>query len=68
MFGEMDRERIANNPYGPDKNLPRLMSEAELPEIYIAEENPVQETEEEYAGRGTCVKTQVRYDDGLTEE
>jgi ATP-dependent helicase STH1/SNF2 len=44
------------------------MEESELPDIYVSEENPVQEVEEEYAGRGARVKTQVKYDDGLTEE
>lgn len=68
LFAEMDKERIATDIYGPDKRLPRLMGESELPEIYMAEENPVQEIEEEYQGRGARVKTQVRYDDGLTEE
>ena len=68
LFGEMDRDRLANDQYGPDKKFGRLMSENELPELYMAEENPVQEVEEEYAGRGARVKTQVRYDDGLTEE
>lgn len=69
MFQEMDRERIERDQYGPDKALPRLMGESELPDIYMAEENPEPEvTEEEFAGRGARVKTQVRYDDGLTEE
>ena len=68
LFGEMDKERIARDLYGPDKKLGRLMGESELPDIYMAEENPVQEVEEEYQGRGARVKTQVRYDDGLTEE
>ncbi|KPI36928.1 Chromatin structure-remodeling complex subunit snf21 [Cyphellophora attinorum] len=69
LFQEMDKERNAKDRYGPDKPLPRLMGEDELPEIYMAEENPQPEvTEEEYAGRGARVKTQVRYDDGLTEE
>lgn len=68
LFGQMDKDRIANDPYGPDKKYPRLMGESELPDIYMAEENPVQEIEEEYQGRGARIKTQVRYDDGLTEE
>ncbi|RMD41458.1 hypothetical protein DV735_g3639, partial [Chaetothyriales sp. CBS 134920] len=68
LFAKMDEERLANDAYGPDKELPRLMGESELPEIYMAEETPAQEVEEEYAGRGARVKTQVRYDDGLTEE
>ena len=68
LFGQMDQDRLANDPYGPDRRFPRLMGEAELPEIYVKEDEPVQETEEEYAGRGARTKTQVRYDDGLTEE
>jgi ATP-dependent helicase STH1/SNF2 len=69
LFQKMDKERIATDKYGPDKQLPRLMGESELPEIYMAEENPEpQVVEEEYAGRGARQKTTVRYDDGLTEE
>lgn len=68
LFKQMDKEREATDPYGPGKPLPRLMGEDELPEIYMTEENPVQEEVEEYAGRGARVKTQVKYDDGLTEE
>ncbi|KAJ9502173.1 transcriptional regulator [Exophiala xenobiotica] len=68
LFKQMDKDRDANEPYGPGKPLPRLMGEDELPEIYLSEENPVQEEVEEYTGRGARVKTQVKYDDGLTEE
>ncbi|RMZ89529.1 hypothetical protein DV736_g3244, partial [Chaetothyriales sp. CBS 134916] len=68
LFARMDEERAVRDAYGPDKKLPRLMGESELPEIYMAEETPAQEVEEEYAGRGARVKTQVKYDDGLTEE
>lgn len=68
LFKQMDKDREENDEYGPGKALPRLMGESELPEIYMAEDNPVQEVEEEYAGRGARVKTQVKYDDGLTEE
>ncbi|EXJ80412.1 hypothetical protein A1O1_08557 [Capronia coronata CBS 617.96] len=68
LFKQMDKDRLDNDLYGPGRPLPRLMCEDELPEIYMAEDNPVQEVEEEYAGRGARVKTQVKYDDGLTEE
>ncbi|KIW17075.1 hypothetical protein PV08_04266 [Exophiala spinifera] len=68
LFKKMDKEREASDQYGPGKQLPRLMGEDELPDIYMTEENPVQEEVEEYAGRGARVKTQVKYDDGLTEE
>jgi ATP-dependent helicase STH1/SNF2 len=68
LFQKMDEERNRDDQYGPGRALPRLMGESELPDIYLAEDNPVQEAEEEYAGRGARVKTQIRYDDGLTEE
>jgi len=68
LFHKMDRDRLENDEYGPNRPLPRLMGESELPDIYMAEDEPVQEIEEEYAGRGARVKTQVKYDDGLTEE
>lgn len=68
LFQRMDQERLVNDEYGTDKSLPRLMGDSELPDIYLTEDNPVEEVQEEYAGRGARVKTQVRYDDGLTEE
>jgi ATP-dependent helicase STH1/SNF2 len=68
LFQKMDQDRLKNDPYGPGKELGRLMGESELPEIYLSEENPVQEEVEEIAGRGARIKTQIRYDDGLTEE
>lgn len=68
LFKKMDQERNATGEYGPGRPLPRLMGESELPELYMADDNPAQEVEEEYAGRGARVKTQVKYDDGLTEE
>ena len=68
LFQKMDEERNAADPYGPGKPLGRLMGEDELPDIYLAEDNPVQEEEETYAGRGARVKTTIKYDDGLTEE
>jgi len=68
LFRKMDQEREATDKYGPGRPLPRLMGESELPDIYMAEDSPVREVEEEYTGRGARVKTQVKYDDGLTEE
>ncbi|EXJ79776.1 adenosinetriphosphatase [Capronia epimyces CBS 606.96] len=68
LFKQMDKERSETDLYGPGRPLPRLMGESELPDIYMAEDSPVQEVEEEYTGRGARVKTQVKYDDGLTEE
>ena len=68
LFRQMDQDRDAKDAYGPGRPLARLMEESELPDIYVAEDNPQQEEVEEYAGRGARVKTQVKYDDGLTEE
>ena len=68
LFQKMDQERIANDKYGPGHPLGRLMDESELPEIYLADENPVQEEVEEYAGRGARERKVMKYDDGLTEE
>ncbi|KEF61434.1 uncharacterized protein A1O9_03000 [Exophiala aquamarina CBS 119918] len=68
LFRKIDQERNENGEYGPGRPLPRLMGESELPELYMADDNPAEEVEEEYAGRGARVKTQVKYDDGLTEE
>ncbi|KAI1617508.1 adenosinetriphosphatase [Exophiala viscosa] len=68
LFKKMDKDRETDDKYGPGRRLPRLMGEDELPDIYVAEDNPVPEEKEEYAGRGARVKTQVKYDDGLTEE
>ena len=70
IFQQMDKDRQKNDLYGLGRPLPRLMCEEELPDIYLQEEEPEAQKsiEEEYAGRGARVKTQVRYDDGLTEE
>ena len=68
VFQKMDEERARDPDYGPDRELPRLMGESELPELYLNEENPVQEEIEELAGRGARERTRVKYDDGLTEE
>ena len=68
MFQQLDAERAQDPIYGPDKKLPRLMAENELPDIYMQEDNPVTEEIEEIAGRGARERTRVKYDDGLTEE
>ena len=68
IFQEIDSQREKDPLYGTGKKLPRLMGESELPDIYLNDENPVQEEEEVYAGRGARERTKVKYDDGLTEE
>ena len=67
-FQRLDEERAKDPYYGPDRKLPRLMGESELPDIYLQEDNPVPEELEEIAGRGARERTRVKYDDGLTEE
>jgi ATP-dependent helicase STH1/SNF2 len=68
-FQEMDRKRLAEDPYGPGKPLGRLIGESELPDIYLNEEAPiVDEKDDTPAGRGARERTRVKYDDGLTEE
>jgi ATP-dependent helicase STH1/SNF2 len=68
IFQQIDKDREANSPYGPGKKYPRLMSEEELPDIYLQEDNAVEEVVEEITGRGARERTRVKYDDGLTEE
>ena len=69
IFQELDAQRERHPAYGTTgKRLPRLMGESELPDIYLNDENPIQEEEEVYAGRGARERTKVKYDDGLTEE
>ncbi|KAF2756029.1 hypothetical protein EJ05DRAFT_441690 [Pseudovirgaria hyperparasitica] len=68
IFQQMDRDRAAKDEYGPTQKYPRLMSEAELPEIYLTDDVPVVEEIEEPIGRGARERTRVKYDDGLTEE
>ena len=68
VFQKMDEERAKDPHYGPNRKLPRLMGESELPDIYLNEDNPVTEAIEELAGRGARERTRVKYDDGLTEE
>ena len=68
LFGKMDIERLKTQKYGPDRKLPRLLGESELPDIYLNEDNPVVEEIEFNYGRGARERTKVKYDDGLTEE
>lgn len=68
-FQRIDKERQKNDQYGPGHRYPRLMGEDELPDIYLADENPVQEEIDiEVTGRGARERKVTRYDDGLTEE
>lgn len=67
-FQEMDAERYKTQKYGPGKKYPRLMGESELPDIYVNEDNPVEEVVEVAMGRGNRERAKVKYDDGLTEE
>lgn len=72
VFQRLDEERQRDPIYGTGpgcKGRSRLMTEEELPEIYLTEGNPVQEEEEvAVLGRGARERTRVKYDDGLTEE
>ncbi|CAI6333430.1 unnamed protein product [Periconia digitata] len=68
LFQEMDKQRAESDLYGPNKQFPRLLSEQELPDIYLNEDVPVVEEIQEVVGRGARERTRVKYDDGLTEE
>ena len=69
IFQAIDAERAKNAVYGNGPGqLPRLLGEDELPDIYMQEDNPVTEEIEEIAGRGARERTRIKYDDGLTEE
>jgi ATP-dependent helicase STH1/SNF2 len=69
LFQEMDRKRLAEDPYGPGKPLGRLIGESELPDIYLNDAEPiVEEKDDGPVGRGARERTRVKYDDGLTEE
>lgn len=69
LFQEMDRKRVAEDPYGPGKPLGRLIGESELPDIYLNDADPiVEEKDDGPVGRGARERTRVKYDDGLTEE
>ncbi len=70
-FQNLDEVRVKDPTYGTlpgCKAMPRLMTEDELPDIYLSEGNPVAEEQEEVLGRGARERTRVKYDDGLTEE
>ncbi|PGH15770.1 hypothetical protein AJ79_02150 [Helicocarpus griseus UAMH5409] len=68
LFQRIDEERARTDQYGPGHKHPRLMADEELPDIYLAEDNPVAEEVEEIAGRGARERKVMKYDDGLTEE
>ncbi|TVY27762.1 Chromatin structure-remodeling complex subunit [Lachnellula hyalina] len=71
IFDRMDAERNKDLTYGSlpgSKHVPRLMTESELPEIYMSDGNPISDEPEEVQGRGARERTRVKYDDGLTEE
>jgi ATP-dependent helicase STH1/SNF2 len=69
MFQRIDEDRLKSDLYGPRRSRARLMGEDELPDIYLADDNPVDQNEvEEYVGRGARERKVTRYDDGLTEE
>lgn len=71
-FQKLDEERQKDPVYGKDSGLkakPRLMTEDELPDIYLNDGVDVEEESEEVVlGRGARERTRVKYDDGLTEE
>jgi ATP-dependent helicase STH1/SNF2 len=71
VFRQMDELRSRDLTYGTapgSKRIPRLMVESELPDIYMTDENPIQEEPEELKGRGARERKTLKYDDGLTEE
>jgi len=71
VFQRIDEERAQDPIYGTApgcKNMPRLMAENELPDLYMNEDNPEPEEDETVLGRGARERTRVKYDDGLTEE
>jgi ATP-dependent helicase STH1/SNF2 len=47
---------------------PRLMTEEELPSVFLNDPNADKEVEELYTGRGARARKQVAYDDGLNED
>jgi ATP-dependent helicase STH1/SNF2 len=68
IFQKIDEDRAKNDKYGPNRKLPRLLGESELPDIYMNDDQPVEEENDEPTGRGARERTRVKYDDGLTEE
>ncbi|RUS14976.1 P-loop containing nucleoside triphosphate hydrolase protein [Endogone sp. FLAS-F59071] len=69
---DMERDRAADEAFrragGRGRRLDRLMQEYELPEVYRNDDQFTQEAVELVMGRGQRSRTDVRYDDGLTEE
>jgi len=71
LFQQMDETRSKDAVYGTgpgSKGVSRLMTEDELPDIYMSEAAPIEEENDVILGRGARERTKVRYDDGLTEE
>jgi len=71
VFQKLDEERYRDPIYGTApgcKGVPRLMAENELPDIYLQDGNPIEEESKVVLGRGARERTNVKYDDGLTEE
>lgn len=68
LFQKMDQDRIKTSKYGPDKKLPRLLGESELPDIYLEDANPVADEVEFNYGRGARERGNVMYTDGLSDE
>lgn len=68
LFRQFDKDREENSPYGEGKSLPRLMDDAELPAVYLQEDIGQEVEDIVPTGRGARERTQVKYDDGLTEE
>ncbi len=70
-FQKMDEERASDPLYGSApgcKGISRLMTDEELPDIYLNEGAQVEEENDVILGRGARERTKVKYDDGLTEE
>ncbi|KAM0755948.1 hypothetical protein T439DRAFT_320646 [Meredithblackwellia eburnea MCA 4105] len=73
LFSKMDKDRRAAEEAAwaaggnPGKLPERLIQEYELPEVYRME-HPVNIAEEEVVDEGGRRRTQVQYDDGLSEE
>ncbi|TGZ81146.1 hypothetical protein EX30DRAFT_319573 [Ascodesmis nigricans] len=68
LFKKMDEERNRDPLYGSFGNLPRLMSEAELPDVYLQEHVAPSNEPTGPVGRGARERKIISYDDGLTEE
>lgn len=76
VYRKIDEERNAACPYGKGRKFDRLLSDAELPEMYTEsyiEKEAIKEAQVlkvDYSnyGRGARERREVHYDDGLTEE